>query len=149
MWDIAGQDHYAGMSRVYYNGALGAIVMCDVNSKKSIEGANKWKHNIDERVLFDGTKIPTFLVGNKIDLIESQKELEDLKEQFESIVKTEEFDGFELVSVKMNCNLTDCFHKLAMLILERFGDILAVNVLEDNNNLDLKKKNNGNSDGCC
>ncbi|KAJ4462638.1 putative lightoid family protein [Paratrimastix pyriformis] len=47
LWDIAGQERYGYMTRVYFRDAIGALVVFDVNNPKSLEGARKWKADID------------------------------------------------------------------------------------------------------
>ena len=67
LWDIAGQDSTKTMTRSYYQGATGALVMADVERPQTFEEAKEWKKDIDEKVSFEGKPIPVILVANKID----------------------------------------------------------------------------------
>ncbi len=65
--DLAGQDRFQGLARIYYRDAVGAFVVFDMFNPKSFESAKKWKQDIDSKVfLADGAKIPVVLLGNKV-----------------------------------------------------------------------------------
>lgn len=138
LWDIAGQDHYAGMSRVYYNGALGALVMCDVTNENSIEGVKKWKTNIDERVSFNNEKIPVLLIGNKLDMIPTDQEKDVIAGKMRDLVVSEGFKGMLLISAKTGFHVEETMLNIAKLIIDQFGSVLRNEENEVNeDNLDL------------
>ncbi|BFU23228.1 Rab family GTPase [Entamoeba histolytica] len=151
LWDIAGQDHYAGMSRVYYNGALGAIVMCDVTNKNSIEGAMKWKANIDDRVLFNNEKIPVLLVGNKTDLIQDEAQLKAIQYQLGEISASNGFSGYILTSARTSHNLEESMVRIAKFIITKYGALLDNTQPEEAApNIDLMQfPETKKLDGCC
>jgi GTPase SAR1 family protein len=66
--DIAGQERFGNMTRVYYKQAVAAIVVFDVTDAESFEGVKIWKKDIDSKVYLpdDQTPIPTILIGNKV-----------------------------------------------------------------------------------
>jgi GTPase SAR1 family protein len=65
--DLAGQDRFQGLARIYYRDAVGAFVVFDVMSRRSFESAKRWKEDIDQKVfLRDGARIPVVLLGNKV-----------------------------------------------------------------------------------
>ncbi len=67
IWDIAGQDHYRAMTRTYYKGASGCIVLFDVTNRKSFTEAKTWKNDLDEKVLLpNGDNVPCVLIANKV-----------------------------------------------------------------------------------
>jgi small GTP-binding protein len=69
MWDIAGQERFDNMTRVYYKGAEAALIVFDVSNHKSFESVTKWKEDIDQKAsLPDGSRIPCILLANKCDL---------------------------------------------------------------------------------
>ena len=68
LWDIAGQERFGQMTRVYYKEAAGAIIVFDVSRPDSFEAVLKWKTDLDSKVCqADGAPIPTMLLANKCD----------------------------------------------------------------------------------
>jgi small GTP-binding protein len=65
VWDAAGQAHYEKIRGLYYRGAKGALLVYDINNPVSFQNLDKWVAELEENV---GRKIPTLLVGNKLDL---------------------------------------------------------------------------------
>lgn len=67
LWDIAGQERFGNMTRVYYKEAVGALVVFDITRVSTFEGVSKWKQDLDEKVrLLDGSEIPVVLLANKV-----------------------------------------------------------------------------------
>jgi ras-related protein rab-32 len=67
LWDIAGQERFGNMTRVYYKEAVGAFVVFDVSQFKTFEATLKWKLDLDSKVLLpDGSKVPCLLLANKV-----------------------------------------------------------------------------------
>ncbi|KAL3975151.1 hypothetical protein ACER0C_023777 [Sarotherodon galilaeus] len=69
LWDIAGQERFISMTRIYYKGALGCVVMFDVTSSSSFSSCRHWKQDLDNKAMLpNGDSIPCILVANKCDL---------------------------------------------------------------------------------
>lgn len=69
LWDIAGQERFGNMTRVYYKEAVAAMVVFDVTRENTFDAVERWKHDIDAKLsLPDGTPIPVILLANKTDL---------------------------------------------------------------------------------
>ena len=51
---------------MYYRNALAAIIVYDASREKTFNAVKKWKEDLDEKVLIDGSPIPTILMGNKV-----------------------------------------------------------------------------------
>jgi GTPase SAR1 family protein len=73
LWDIAGQERFGNMTRVYFKGAVGAIVVHDINKKgeNCFDAPKRWKKELDEHVgvagkAADGKGVPTVLLANKV-----------------------------------------------------------------------------------
>lgn len=70
IWDTAGQEQFRSITRQYYKGAGGIILMYDTTDMKSFKDLKNWLEIIDhERGLKD---LPLILVGTKTDKIRSQ-----------------------------------------------------------------------------
>lgn len=115
LWDIAGQDRFGSIARVYYKDAHGAIIVYDVTQKKTFENVIKWKREIDEKVeLEDGGLIPVLLVGNKCDLEAAEVPVDSL-DQF---CQDHNFVGWIETSAKNDINV-QVFFRLNVLLLLR------------------------------
>eukprot|EP01125_Pyxidicula_operculata_P005591 TRINITY_DN1963_c0_g1_i2.p1 TRINITY_DN1963_c0_g1~~TRINITY_DN1963_c0_g1_i2.p1 ORF type:complete len:141 (-),score=16.97 TRINITY_DN1963_c0_g1_i2:464-886(-) len=68
LWDIAGQERFGNMTRVYYKEAVGAFVVFDVTRISTFDAVKKWKNDIDAKVTLPGTNdpIPVVLLANKV-----------------------------------------------------------------------------------
>ncbi|GAB9464996.1 Rab32/38 family gtpase [Globisporangium polare] len=72
LWDIAGQDRFAKLTRAYFREAKGALIVCDITRENTIDAVETWKNEIDTcaRDLNGGECIPVVMVANKSDLLE-------------------------------------------------------------------------------
>ena len=64
IWDVAGQDIFAGPRKQYYPGADGVIIMFDLTRKETYQSVPKWH---TDTATTTGNK-PTIIVANKTDL---------------------------------------------------------------------------------
>eukprot|EP01126_Amoeba_proteus_P050778 TRINITY_DN6027_c0_g1_i3.p1 TRINITY_DN6027_c0_g1~~TRINITY_DN6027_c0_g1_i3.p1 ORF type:complete len:215 (-),score=38.01 TRINITY_DN6027_c0_g1_i3:153-797(-) len=65
IWDTSGQERFRSLTRSYYRGAIGALVVYGVNSRTSFENCDSWLYELAEHA---EPGILVVLVGNKIDL---------------------------------------------------------------------------------
>jgi small GTP-binding protein len=72
LWDIAGQDRFAKLTRAYFREAKGAVIVCDITRENTIDAVMTWKNEIDHccKDLNHGENIPVVLIANKSDLLE-------------------------------------------------------------------------------
>jgi len=71
IWDTAGQERFRSVTRSYYRGAAGALLVYDISSRDSFSSLQNWL--TDARSLASPS-IAVILVGNKKDL-EAQREV--------------------------------------------------------------------------
>jgi small GTP-binding protein len=65
IWDTAGQEAFQAITRTYYKGAVGALLVYDITRRETFTHVTKWL----EEVKNNSTKsIVVILVGNKKDL---------------------------------------------------------------------------------
>ncbi|XP_043911588.1 ras-related protein Rab-38-like [Protopterus annectens] len=68
LWDIAGQERFGNMTRLYYREAVGAFVVFDVTRASTLEAVPRWKEDLDSKVtLQNGKPVPAVLLANKWD----------------------------------------------------------------------------------
>ncbi|ELP87343.1 rab17, putative [Entamoeba invadens IP1] len=148
LWDIAGQEKYIAMTRVYYNGAHGAIIMYDVTAPNTFGATDKWKEDLESKVKFNDQPIPALLVGNKADLL-SEEEMKTAEKEMRAKVEEQKYADGILTSAKSGLAVEDAMKKITHLIFERFKELS--NPAPDPNNVDLSKQKpkDGESSGCC
>ena len=70
IWDMAGQERYRAITRSYYRGAVGALLVYDVTQPLTFEHVATWVKELRDRG-DPGTVI--LLVGNKSDLTDARQ----------------------------------------------------------------------------
>lgn len=70
LWDTAGQERFRSVTRSYYRGAAGAILVYDITSRASFANLSRWL--ADARALAS-PHLVTVLVGNKSDREEDRE----------------------------------------------------------------------------
>eukprot|EP01120_Amphizonella_sp_Union-15-10_P001862 TRINITY_DN12007_c0_g1_i1.p1 TRINITY_DN12007_c0_g1~~TRINITY_DN12007_c0_g1_i1.p1 ORF type:complete len:223 (-),score=22.43 TRINITY_DN12007_c0_g1_i1:63-731(-) len=118
LWDIAGQERFGSMTRIYYKEAVGAMVFFDVTRINTFETTKKWKIDIDAKVKLPGTEnpIPVVLVANKVDMAKFGID----REQMNTYCCENGFCGWFETSAKSGLNVTDSVHFLVQNILNNF-----------------------------
>ncbi|KAF1380821.1 hypothetical protein PFLUV_G00167980 [Perca fluviatilis] len=102
LWDIAGQERYGNMTRVYYREAVGALVVFDMTRLSTFQAVLKWKGDLDSKVaLSNGTPVPAVLLGNKCD----QRSLCPKLPKLENFSREYGFIGWYETSAKDNTNI--------------------------------------------
>jgi small GTP-binding protein len=70
IWDTAGQERYKSVTRSYYRGAMGCLIVYDVTNRSSYENVPQWLSDVRQLA---GNDVVVMLIGNKIDLAKSNK----------------------------------------------------------------------------
>lgn len=70
IWDTAGQERFRSVTRSYYRGAAGALLVFDITDRQSFKSLPTWLS--DARSLASSS-IVLVLVGNKSDLAEQRQ----------------------------------------------------------------------------
>lgn len=72
--DTAGEERFKAITKTYYKGSDGAVLLYDITEKKSFEHINIWIESIKTSASdIDYNKYSVLLLGSKIDLVESGK----------------------------------------------------------------------------
>ncbi|KAM5283922.1 ras-related protein Rab-32 [Hipposideros larvatus] len=115
LWDIAGQERFGNMTRVYYKEAVGAFVVFDLSRGSTFEAVLKWKSDLDSKVhLPDGGPIPAVLLANKCD---QKKDGGQNPSQMDQFCKEHGFSGWFETSAKDNINIDEAARFLVKNIL--------------------------------
>ena len=105
IWDMAGQQTYRDVAKLYLDGALGIVIVFDVNDHKTFESLDKWIEVSNE--ICPNTEI--IIVGNKDDLERkvSDEELEQYRRE-----------GYNLIlsSAKEDTNVDNMFEKITQKV---------------------------------
>lgn len=121
LWDIMGQERFAGIVRVYYQKTDGVFIVYDLLNQETFDNVLAWKREIDSKVrLPNGDPVPIVLLGNKCDLLE--RPIEEVQAEMDEFVKQHGFTGGKVISAKSNTNVDDSAAFLAREILKRSKD---------------------------
>ena len=139
IWDTAGQDRFRAITKNYYKGANGIILIYDVTNPQTFDNVKGWISQIREEA---NQNVLIYIVGNKIDMKEERK------------IKTEDGEklagdyGFPFVetSAKEGININETFEDL----VEKIDSVYSK--FETNNSGGIKKNKlykGKKKSGCC
>ncbi|KAJ1531965.1 hypothetical protein ONE63_000602 [Megalurothrips usitatus] len=112
IWDTAGQERFRSVTRSYYRGAAGALLVYDITSRDSFNALSNWLR--DARTLA-GPNIVILLAGNKKDL-DSKREVTFLEAS--KFAQENELIFLES-SAKTGENVEESFLKCSKTILSK------------------------------
>ena len=117
IWDTAGQEAFQAITRTYYKGAIGALLVYDITRRETFTHVTKW---LDDVRTNSSKNVTVILIGNK-------KDLEDKRqvsyEEGEAFAKENGLMFLE-TSAKTAYNVVESFNLSAQCILnniERTG----------------------------
>ncbi len=139
IWDTAGQDRFRAITKNYYKGANGIILIYDVTNKQSYENVKNWLTQIKEEA---NPNVIIYLAGNKIDVEEEQRVI--TTEDGQKIADEYKLP-FKETSAKNGINVNEIFQELVEKIDETFSK-LEVPKGEQKNKLSTGGKRRK---GCC
>ena len=133
LWDTAGQDKFRAITRNYYKGASGIILIFDVTNINSYENIKKWIIEIKEEI---SDKVSIILIGNKIDNVNERKITKDQGEKLAGEIGVKFFE----TSAKTGEGINESVFFLVKKIFENDPE-----VKKKGNNL----KNKNKKKKCC
>ena len=72
LWDTAGQETYKSVTRSYFRGASGALLVFDISRRSTFDAVTAWLSDL-RQIAEEGIVI--ILVGNKLDLAEQSTDM--------------------------------------------------------------------------
>ena len=110
LWDTGGQERFGHIRPMYYQGALGAVLVYDVTNYASFEHLPQWIEEVRTNIKFE---IPLLLVGSKNDLVGQRTVSIGEINNF-----TRTFNLFYMeTSAKTGDGVKNCFYILTCLML--------------------------------
>ncbi|KAH7889131.1 P-loop containing nucleoside triphosphate hydrolase protein [Phlebopus sp. FC_14] len=159
-WDTAGTESFRSITRSYYRGAAGCLLVYDVTSRASFTNARSWLADVREHA---DPHLTCILVGNKVDLCEEGTEGASSHHHKRREVSVEEAEQwakeegllFVEASAKSGQNVDFAFEEASRDILDK----IKRGVFDDDRSpgVKLSKPSNGNvvidqgasKSGCC
>lgn len=147
IWDTAGQENFRSITRSYYRGAIGALLVYDITKRETFNHLTNWLIEVNER---SNENMQIMLVGNKADL------------KHKRLLSTEEGEAFARenglmfleTSAKEAVNVEEVFVNTAKKIYEKIQNgELDINNSTSGIKIGLQStqtsKNNNDNDNNC
>ena len=126
LFDTAGQEKFRAITKNYYRGSDGILLIYDITDKTSFEQVENWINGIKESIGKDtDSKYIIFLIGNKLDLIDEEGSQREVTEQqaLEACKKFGMVWGKEHSTKKIgNEELTKLFESFIQTIYNKLGE---------------------------
>ncbi|CAD8200859.1 unnamed protein product [Paramecium pentaurelia] len=93
---------------------LGCLIMCDITNKKSLEAALSWRHVVKDIA----DEVPIFLIQNKTDLLQGEREEYQTEEYLNQFGQQNNFTCYQ-ISVKLNEKVNLIFDELVEVMIDK------------------------------
>ncbi|CAD7681980.1 unnamed protein product [Nyctereutes procyonoides] len=121
IWDTAGQESFRSITRSYYRGAAGALLVYDITRRDTFNHLTTW---LEDARHYSNSNMVIMLIGNKSDL-ESRREVN--KEEGEAFAREHGLIFME-TSAKTASNVEEAFINTAKEIYEKIQEgVLDIN----------------------
>lgn len=130
IWDTAGQERFRSITKNYYRGAHGILILFDTTSNKSFGNMKNWVTQVKEN---SSSSVVVYIVGTKIDLEEARTVPQEYGINLGKELGLKYFE----TSAKTGINVTETFTELVEDIETKNANTLKKNegkVLQENAN---------------
>lgn len=145
IWDTAGQEAFQAITRTYYKGAVGALLVYDITRRDTFNHVTKW---LEEVKTNSSKNIVVILIGNKKDLEEKRQVS---YEEGEAFAKENGLMFLE-TSAKTAYNVIESFNLSAQCILnniQRSGMDITSSGVNLNQGMETAMSGSSNKKGQC
>jgi len=133
IWDTAGQESFRSITRSYYRGAAGALLVYDITQRHTFNHLTTW---LEDARQHSASHMVIMLIGNKCDLA-SRREVQ--KEEGEAFAREHGLIFME-TSAKTAANVEEAFINTAREINKKIQD---GTIDPDDPNSGIKRGNDG------
>ncbi|MHA1913600.1 MAG: Rab family GTPase [Promethearchaeota archaeon] len=113
IWDVGGEERFRFLLPTYCLGANAAFLLYDITRPSSLDNISEWLNIVRQK----GGQIPIMLVGSKLDLSASGRQVP--RDYGIQIAEKNNMASFVEISAKDNVNVDDAFRVLTEMTLER------------------------------
>lgn len=113
-WDTAGQEQFNAITTIYYQNAVGALIVYDVSIFETFNKVKSWVKTLQEAV---GKDILFVIAGNKVDLV-GKNAMEENKSEIESYCNSQKCKHF-FTSAKTGYQIEEVFDSLIKSVLSK------------------------------
>jgi small GTP-binding protein len=150
IWDTAGQESFRSITRSYYRGAAGALLVYDITRRETFNHLSSW---LEDARQYSSPDMTVVLVGNKCDL-EHRRQV--TKEEGEAFARSHGL-GFLETSAKTAFHVEETFTEAARTIYEKIkqgkldlnGEFQGVKVGTTANTVQLQENDGNERSACC
>ena len=115
LWDVGGEERFRFLLPTYCLGANAAFLLYDITRPSTLDNISEWITIVKQK----GGPIPIMLVGSKLDLEKSQRQVQ--RDYGIQIAEKNDMASFVEISAKENVNVDDAFKVLTELSLDRMS----------------------------
>ena len=142
-WDTAGQEQFNAISTMYYQGAVGALLVYDVSIFETFNKVKSWVKTLQEAV---GKDIIFVIAGNKYDLV---GKMDEHMPEIDSYCSQEKCKHF-FTSAKTGYGLDNTFSTLIQSVLDKVKPTGAVSGRKGKKlKVEEVKEDKQKKKGCC
>jgi small GTP-binding protein len=116
LWDVGGEERFRFLLPTYCLGANAAFLLYDITRPSTLDNINEWINIVRQK----GGPIPIMLVGAKLDLESTQRQIQ--RDYGIQIAEKNNMASFVEISAKENVNVDEAFNVLTELTLKRTGN---------------------------
>jgi len=138
VWDTAGQEKFKSITKSFYHGAHGALIVYDVTQKETLYALPRWTAELKHIC----GHLPIIIVGNKIDSKSKERLTEEEIEPF--IYEMGYAEHHYLISARTGHNVSKAFEALTEILMDNNEIFNASTEFK----ISLKHKKKSSSCGC-